>query len=542
MFKKKRKAISGVAIGLIAAVIFITIVLPLTISYMANTSKRFGAKTYEIEYQQYRMEEEKGILACYTQLSNETYVVKVNNTLGRTAVVKLIYVKYEGEDNHEAIISEEHKIGSVKYEIRLPPSTEKPKIVKLILASGAVINVSSCEELLIELPPKEETTPSYREVIKYIIKNRYPINVYWDEKQYPKGINPTPLTLFGWEFYLGYVLSHLYGNITAWELNDSVTAFLINGTLTPKDDWIKLSSYDIIRYLLSQSSGVNYAPAFIVDVGPSSDLHLGRNDAGDYLAMLFLVASDNFDNDTDVYGVNSPYKCNYFAYPPVGSFGVSGEPFRVKKLLLNMVYKYSDPDAAENDALGNLLINSGYDFLIVGIEISDDIKNMEFQTPGYDITYTGKIYLYPSSVLPTDVSENPENARVIVGFKIRFYEQQGGEHYPLIEYANITVKGAGEYDNIPVIYRKYFVKVGWFNYKYEPKLIDEFVFIVPEEFLGISGGENVSVTAELTVHIDDGDKSYDIHDIYGSANYEWATYVYMPVKDIVKSWVEELTG
>lgn len=535
--KKRSKGVSGITVGLIAAIIFITIILPLTVSYIVNTTNRFGAKSYGIEYQEYKILEEKGISACYIQLPTGDYIIRVNNTLGKPVIINLMYVKYG--NNIETISTMNLRIEE-KTTIPLNIPLE-PNIIRLVSSSGAVINVPPCSQIVatttipVPTPSPSPTTITvtknitYTDIIQYIVTERYPINVYWDEKQYPEGITPQlfvmtiPLVITV-KMYLGYVLAYVDGYVKVLNVTDVGTSLLVNGTITPRKEWFD----EYLRYALELfGTDIKYAPGFVVDTGPGNTV-LSSTNAGDYLAMIVdLVKYDpQKDNGTDSYG----FQYVLGRWLQYGSY-FSSKPFNVKKLVLNKSYKYVAGNSTEPDPLKYILVNSGYDSIIVGIETEDFDPLGDYGVTKF--TYHGLIYVNPSK----EVS-NLNDSKIIIEFNITETREDNDDYLTVnFDYVKIKLPNGSVIDwskvGWTVAYREYFKKIGGspFNYKYRTVLMDQIVFSIPENVLGISGGDKVYVWAEASFINPYG----EIHD----NSTTWISYTYMPVKSIVDSWLKE---
>jgi len=513
-----RKGISGITIGLIAAIIFITIVLPLTVSYIASLSHRYGAQSYEMGYRKYKLLEEKGISACYTKLADGTYIVRINNTLGNPIVVSLIYIKFN--NGSEAVKTLEEKINSVG-EINLGKDA-LPEIVKLITSSGAVINVPNCSQLVATKVEIKEI--SYTKVIEYFITKRYPVNIYIGDKEYPEGITPQPINISRISFYIGRIASHMSSALVILRNN----TYLISGIITPLDDWHPSKNPNLLNLLIALFGTADYAPAFIMDSGPAG-LKIYSNEAGGYVASVVLLNSTDYVNRTDDYGYYN-MSGYVFEYP---SSLISEDRFVVKELILNIPYKYSDPDTPSNasiDPLKYVIVNSGYDYLIVGIQTSAfDPDELGWDT----IQLNGTIY-----VNPTNIPSNKNNSKVIIRFSLIGNKVEDSWYhsynYSFIEVTLLSNEGEINWN---CTYREYFKKFETFlRATYQPVLIDQITFPIPQNLLGISGGENVYVCAETAFIAPNGTVYSD------SYSDGWVEYVYMPVKEIVNSWVNKYSS
>ena len=522
--RKRLKGISGITVGLIAAIIFITVVFPLTVSYIVNTTNRFRAKSYGIEYQEYKILEEKGISACYTQLPTGNYIIKVNNTLGKSVIINLMYVKYG--NNIETISTMNLRI---KERTIIPLNTPlEPSIIRLVSSSGAVINVPPCGQIVATTTSittetaTNTTTVSYTDIIQYIITERYPINVYWDEKQYPEGIAPREITInlgVTITMNLGYVLSYANGDILTLSSDNYQTILFINGTLTPRKEWFNEELRALLTFV---GSDLKYAPSFVLDTGPGS-MSLVSTDSGDYLAMLLAVNSSEYDpennNGTDTYGFWRLVG-NWFQY---GSY-LESKPFKVKKLILNTSYKFRAGNVSNVSPLKYILVNSGYNFLIVGLQ-TDDFDPLEYYN-AKTFTYQGTIYINPK-----EPPVNLNSSKIIINFKVTEIRNNIDDDLTIrFDYVKLKLPNGTEVD-WTAAYREYIKKfsIGFTYHYYRSVLMDQIVFTIPEKFLGISGGDDVYVWANASFIMG----ATKISDSSSS----WVGYTYMPVKPIIDSWI-----
>ena len=397
--------------------------------------------------------------------------------------------------------------------------------MKLVTSSGAVINAPNCSQLVITTTKVEVEEISYPKVIEYFITERFPMNIYWEERQFPEGIQSTE---FLW-IYRGRIGAHLNGNIT--EIRSKL--FLINGTVSPRKEWIA-GFGDLLSLIYGLVIEVNYAPSFILDAGPGN-MRVTSVEAGDYVALLVNVSGTPKIGD-DPYGFYE-MSGQFFEYPE-SLFEDVGE-FNVKTLLLNIAYKHNDSDSytiedINVDPLKYILVNSGYDFLIVGVQAGSFDPN----DIGWDrFQYKGKIY-----VNPDEIPSNPENSEITIEFALNGTKEVDGYYFgrEIYHYNFVFTKVELFKNGYPYswncTYRDYFKKFIALTTLYKPIFRDQIVFVIPQNILGISGGDNVYVYANVSLISPDGTVYSD--DYSGG----WVEYVYMPVKDVVDSWVNEYSS
>ena len=383
--------------------------------------------------------------------------------------------------------------------------------MKLVTSSGAVINAPNCSQLVITTTKVEVEEISYPKVIEYFITERFPMNIYWEERQFPEGIQSTE---FLW-IYRGRIGAHLNGNIT--EIRSKL--FLINGTVSPRKEWIA-GFGDLLSLIYGLVIEVNYAPSFILDAGPGN-MRVTSVEAGDYVALLVNVSGTPKIGD-DPYGFYE-MSGQFFEYPE-SLFEDVGE-FNVKTLLLNIAYKHNDSDSytiedINVDPLKYILVNSGYDFLIVGVQAGSFDPN----DIGWDrFQYKGKIY-----VNPDEIPSNPENSEITIEFTLN----------------GTRLEGLVYYDNSSYLLAKVYAEdttrsSGWFG------LIDEDINSIScFDYVRVYGSSTVvinGVRAGMVIKlIKPGGEVYRQYEVIDS-RLQNITLIFSDVQFPLKNWIIEIS-
>ena len=439
-------------------------------------------------------------------------IITINNTLGRSVRIVMAYAT-DGENEevkyYQPAIEIAPGVNVLHVVDDLNITTLDPreiKTIKLVTSRGAIIQPPYCREIV-------KRVITYEQVIQYIVRRLqgFPVNLYLGEEQIPGGI-PSE--------WVGGVFSHGFLYI---ETNNTV--HIINGTTVNK------AEFSIINWL----KGDNYGPAFYIrsDIVGSS-FTIERYEVGDYIVLIIDTATA--DSDTDDEGCIG-FACKYWETSSV--FWDEDTEFIIKKLAINYVTKAADSDASSLtlDPIQYLLVNSGYDYLVVGLQCEAfDPYDEGINT----FNYSGEIYLYIGETSPSNVDysnikitfnfeyDSSSSTTSLIGYSLRLYKRKGDIWEPV---------------GTPLtLYRKYYEWEGFWGLDRRFKVIDQVGFIIPHDLLkeiGLKSGDYVWITARASF-ITDTAGTYE--DFYGTDTQSWYKYIYSPTKSIVDSWYKQYFG
>ena len=240
MRRKNVRGIAGVTVGLIAALIFISVVVPLLINYLTTTLRKYEMEKYSIEYRKIIELEKESISACY----DDSGIIYLNNTLGSPIYLTRILVETNGEVYFEKL-KKEHQVLSPTETLTIDLVNEygianigDNAIIKILTVSGGIITVPPCSSIINivgtgggsggggggggggSVPPPSNIPSS---------------TIYFDESTYPVGIGSTEW-LFG-VLNVGSIFLHAPGNriLKIVEQNDENSTIILQGTTIPDE-------------------------------------------------------------------------------------------------------------------------------------------------------------------------------------------------------------------------------------------------------------------------------------------------------------------
>ena len=468
--KNLRKGLAGLVAGLIAAIALLAIALPVMMQYQQHITKSYHIKEYATMLEEQKELEKKGLASCYESSKG---AITINNTLGRPVIIVLAYAS-DGENEEVKYyqpgivkINPGPNLLYINNTLGFTLDPRKIKIIKLVTSRGTIIQPPYCREIV---TIKREIT--VKNVTEWISVHGFPVNLYLGEEQIPGGLQAFVAIVF------------VYG-FTKHNINDTNDIIIVNGTTVPSELG-NIAFYIKINFI---------------------GFELERNDIGDYVILVY----------TPVPGINSrDYGCIGTSCYMYGDLAFNAKLYR---FAYNYVSKYRDADAPDSkvDPLKYVLVNSGYNYLIVGTEASD-FKLTDFPGGSQTFYYEGKIYIAKNKV------SDPQDADIEVHFKAKHqYSISTGWS---ISIENVTINN-GEVPNPKAFYRIY--------YSYLFKHLDQFAVLVPvEELLSIKEGDDLWVYAETSLYIPGGKTLNDTSD--------WIKYTYIPLKSIVDSWYEKYFG
>lgn len=251
-----------------------------------------------------------------------------------------------------------------------------------------------------------------------------------------------------------------------------------------------------------------------------------RKETGDYVIIVYEPPP-------------TPQGSNYGCYQGtcylLDSWSIDSTIYRLAYSYISKYPDLSTPDP-EMDPLKYLLVNSGYDYLIIGVETS------QFD-PGEkgisDFSHIGELYISKGKEPPASINQ----AYLKINFTVDYEVNYGIGSHSKVKAATATMyrKDGASWillKSIPIYYRWYYES----EFGYRAKVWDQIVFIIDNDTLSnileLSSGDNVWISGYAKFVIDDTEYS----DIYGDIEYSWVKYVYTPLKQIVDSWYEEYFG
>ena len=515
---KLRRGLAGLVAGLIAAIALLAIALPVMMQYQQHITKSYHIKEYATMLEKQKEIEEKGLATCFNQ---DEGVISINNTLGTPVRIVMVYAtdgsqsqKYFNASGY-VIKPGVNRIPLSKFGITISP--ENIKTIKLVTSRGTIIQPPYCREIV--------KIVTYEQVIEYIVKKLqgFPVNLYLGEEQIPTGISPE---LYGSLFVHGYL-----------DILNNGTIYLVNGTGVNRITFKFKKMQDLIDFLDTVISGRDYGCSFYLYVREylSTPLVLERYEVGDTIAMVVDAQTSSYDSDDEgCYNV----VCRYWSTSEY--FYSEKTEFTIKRMAINYVTKPTDndPEQLTYDPIEYLLVNCGYNYLIVGIQC----EKFDPVDEGINaFSFSGEIYLSSSKTPPTDL----ENSDLKILFSIE-YSISGGEVSLDNIYAEVFKRENQNWVSLGeprVLYRDgYSLMLKGFTIYRVFKMIDQVVFIIDNNlihYLNLEPGDSLWITAKARFIID-GSDVYE--DIYGLDAQEWYKYIYTPLKQIVDSWNDEYFG
>jgi len=516
---KIRKGLAGLVAGLIAAIALLVIALPVMMQYQQHITKSYQIKEYATMLEEQKELEEKGLAACYEPSEG---IITINNTLGRPVRIVMAYAT-DGTNEEVKYYQPPKEIAPgnntlhVRYDLGFNLNSGEIKTIKLVTTRGATIQPPYCKEIV--------KVVTYEQVIQYIVRRLqgFPVNVYLGEEQIPTGISPV---LYGSIFAHGYL-----------DILSNGTVYMVNGTTVNRITFKFENWDDLLAFLDNVITGKGYGYSFYLYVREylTPLLTLKRYEVGDSIAMIVDAQTASYDADNEgCYNL----ACAYWT---TSEYFYSEETqFVIKRIAINYVTKIADSDAQTltYNPIEYLLVNSGYDYIVVGLEcekfdpIDENINTFNF---------SGEIYLAYSDSPPTDV----EDSALKIVFDIE-YSVEGSRVSVEKIYAEVFKKENQDWHTLGepgILYRDgyslIFEDIAVYR---EFKMIDQIAFIINKSIvneLGVKPGDNLWVSAKGTFVID-GSSVYE--DVYGTNEQEWYKYTYTPLKSIIDAWYEEYFG
>ena len=464
---KIKKGIAGLVAGLIAAIALLVIALPVMMQYQQHITKSYQIEEYATMLEEQKELEEKGLASCYEPSEK---IISINNTLGRPVRIVMAYAT-DGENEevkyYQPAIEIAPGVNILHVINNLSITTLNPseiKTIKLITSRGTIIQPPYCREIV-------EIT--YKKAVEEIVKKGFPVNLYLGEEQIPGGL----------QAFIGLIYAH---GFIDYKTNDTLNFIFINGTTVPRptSNLAFLISIDLIGFSIL------------------------RYEAGDYLVVAYSPIPSI---DTDNYGC---YGTSCYSFGNVDFEAV------LYRFAYSYVSKYADDDAPHPviDPLNYTLINSGYDYIVVGAETSDFYPQNYFSSNVF--YYNGTIYISRRKI------SNPQDADIIAKFFVR-HERSDSQWDITIENATLYINGNKQ--NILAFYRV--------NYRYwsVPLHVDQFVIYVPvEKLLNVKAGDDIWVYVETSFYTN-SEKYYD-------NSGDWIKYTYTPTKEVVDTWYKQYFG
>ncbi|RLE67707.1 MAG: hypothetical protein DRJ43_06930 [Thermoprotei archaeon] len=482
--KNLRKGIAGLVAGLIAAIALLVIALPVMMQYQQHVTKSYHIKEYATMLEEQKELEEKGLAACYEP---STGIISINNTLGRPVIIVLAYasdgtneeVKYYQPGT--LVIAPGINVLHINDNLGFTLDPREVKIIKLVTSRGTIIRPPFCREIV------KVVSVTYEQVVEYIVRRLqgFPVNLYLGEEHIPGGLGSV---------LIGKVYAHGYID---YEYNNTLDLIIINGTTVPYNFVIPFVGYANLAFFMT------------VDI---TGFTITRSDVGDYIALVYSpIPTIN----TDTYGCYNAI-CT--------RFGSLSDPLEVTiyRFAYNYVSKYADGDAPdpEVDPLNYTLINSGYDYIIVGTETSEFDPAKDFDSAPSTFYYNATIYISKNKV------SNVQDADIVVKYSIRHDSLGLARWDPTVEYVTINVNG--ETYNAKAFYRIHYLG-------FDSKHVDQFVVYVPiEQLLNVKAGDSIWIYVEASFYTDSVK-------LYDTSN-DWIEYTYTPLKQIVDNWYSQYFG
>jgi len=433
---KIKKGIAGLVAGLIAAIALLVIALPVMMQYQQHITESYQIEEYATMLKELKEIEEKGLASCY---DSSTGTISINNTLGENVIIVLAYAS-DGE-NEEIKYFQSGKIIapginriSITNDLGISLDPSRIKILKLVTSRGTIIQPPYCSKVVI--------------VISEIALNV--VLGLLGKEQAPGGL----------QSFQGEIYAH--GFIYP---RDNGTHILIHGTTVP-DPTPTVEGHG------------DYPIAFKLDIKTEQGnikYTLIRYELGDYVIIVYSpLPTIEPDNGGCYNGVC--YEVKSTGDHTIYSFGYS------------YVSKYSDNDEGP---LKYTLINNGYNYIIVGVELDNLEENKNFH-------YNGTIYVSRTA----DVSESD----IVIKFSM---DESNDE-------VNASMYMGDNVIDTKAFYRK----------QVKDKVSSQFGVYVPvENLLNIIPGTVLWVKAEVTYCSSGSECITDEGD--------WISFTYNPLKLIV---------
>ena len=453
---KLKTGLAGLVTGLIAAIALLVILLPIIMQYQQHVIKSYQLEEYTTVLQNQRKIEEKGLASCYDP---STGTINVNNTLGVSVVVILAYasdgVNEEVKYFQPGTLKIEPGINKISIsDLGIKLDASRIKILKLVTSRGTIIQPPHCSKVVI--------------VIKGLS-----LNMLLGGEQAPEGIS----------VHTGSKLL-VHGLINK---TDSNTLVFINGTLVPR-----------------KIPGEGWAPiAFRADLtisDPNIDLTIERTDVGDYVLMVINASSYNYDRCD--FGCYNAYYCY--------TLNNTNKEFTIHEFAYSFVSKYDD--SSDDGPLKYVLVNNGYDYVIVGVEFNDANNEKKDEKKG---PYNGTIYV---SSAKTSINE----ADVVIKFFFLAEKEDKNDDQIKVRKINATLYANGNVVNATAFYR-----VG-------NKPSTQLAVLVPVEDLFNIGFEDSFWVKAVVSDCSSGTCLVD--------ESEWISFTYKPFKLFVDSVYEKYFG
>ncbi|OYT51372.1 MAG: hypothetical protein B6U76_11145 [Desulfurococcales archaeon ex4484_217_2] len=532
-----RRGIAGLVAGLIAAIALLVIALPVMMQYQQHITESYHIREYEAMLEEQKELEEKGLAACYEPSKG---IITINNTLGRPVRIVMAFatngeygeVKYYPEPKE---IDPGPQILKVDDDLKLSLDPREIKSIKLVTSAGAIIEPPFCREIV---------KITYSEIIRRIVERYqgFPVNLYLGENQ-TKGISPEAF---------GRVYTH--GAIMCFK-NISSSTYMVNGTSTPQIYDLDLSLLDMALILLGidrWTCNKEVTEWWVTNIIPSefyahtmslyilndyTSFVVKRCESGDYTSYVIdIYTPDLLERSNESSGCSNVVcysgACRTFSIPPLQSSIVEDAKvnYTLKVLALSYITKITDPDKDSTlfnytlhypsyDPLKYILVNSGYNELIVGFE-GDSVKDSS-------IIYNAYIFISKTK-LPVSgtIEQILQRLREKSLLEIRII---GDNAQAISQYRNIN-------ESIPLLYRSYvkYSLTGVFYYTASDIMHDQKVAIITHNILSelsIKPGDTIFVYV-ITWYEENNAKYYDYSE-------EAISYVYSPVKNIVDYWYKK---
>jgi len=446
---KLRRGLAGLVAGLIAAIALLVIALPVMMQYQQHITKSYYIKEYAAMLEEQKKIEEKGLSACFDK---DEGIISINNSLGRPIRIVMAYAPgckpYFNKTGYE-IKPGPNRIPLSKFF----ETTQAVTTIKLVTSSGATIQIPYCREVV---------------TVENITLEGQILDILLGEEKIPEGLTEWNRGKSSELFAHGLITLEAEGNL-----------ILIRGTLVPTPE-----------KKARRGRGTGGTPlAFRIDMDvekPNIELVIERTDIGDYLVMILENKSSYTYGESDI-----------------GCYGISCHVFSERNSTIYVFgYSYVSmyDDSSDEGPLKYTLINNGYSYLIVGVELYSENTGV----------YTGEIYV--SKV--KDGSDSP-----IAWFRI-------DKTRKTIEAYVYTYNGR---EDAVAFYR---------TYKENNPIpsIDQFAILVfVESLLGVNPGDTVWIKTVVTYCSSGGECSPPDES-------EWIEFTYYPLRLIVNKIRMEYFG
>ena len=519
---KIRKGLAGLVAGLIAAIALLVIALPVMMQYQQHITKSYQIKEYATMLEEQKELEEKGLAACYEPSEG---IITINNTLGRPVRIVMAYAT-DGTNEEVKYYQPPKEIAPgnntlhVQYDLGFNLNPGEIKTIKLVTTRGATIQPPYCKEIV--------KVVTYEQVVRYIIKKlkTYPLSVYLSENQ-TSGIATS---------YYGKMFTH--GAIHYYR-NSNTEIYLVNGTVVPDIYELSIENIIINNFLKVWACDYEYdedGPFYdyyymhmigyysLVDI---ANFALKRCEAGDYVAYVIEVETpSDLEIEDDAQGCYcvGGYcgTCKTFSLPELTEIFNNNARFKIVMLAINYGTKSRDADKGNStkyDPLEYVIVNSGYNELIVGFEGEEAKEPINYNAYIFisknEISLSGTIEEMISTLTSrADIRINITSSCAVASYKSKT-------------------------STLPTLHRSYIRIVcglGIFCEPPEDLMHDQKVAIIPVNILrevGIKPGDKIYVY--VISWYQDGDKYLDY-------NEEPVTYTFAPIKAIIDEWYRKYIG